>query len=53
MTQTAKNLLAMQETGAQSLGRETDGYALQYSSLENPKDRDPGGLQSRNHKSQT
>ena len=24
---------------AQSLGRETDGYALQYSSLENPKDR--------------
>ena len=39
MTQTAKNLSAMQETRAQFLGREMDGYALQYSSLENPKDR--------------
>ena len=39
MTQMAKNLPAMQETRAQSLGGEGDGYPLQYSSLENPKDR--------------
>ena len=44
MAQTVKNLLAMQETQVQSLGREDplkkgNGYPLQYSCLEKSMDR--------------
>ena len=44
MTQTVKNLPAMQETQVQSLGQEDhlekgNGYLLQYSCLENSMDR--------------
>ena len=38
VTQTVKNLPAMQETRVQSPG-EGNGYPLQYSWLENPMDR--------------
>ena len=43
VAQTVKNLRAIQETQAQSLGREDpsgggNGYLLQYSCLENPMD---------------
>ena len=46
-----KDLPAMQETWGliPGLGRspeEGDGYLLQYSCLENPMDKEPGGLQS-------
>ena len=36
----------MQETQVRSLGWEGNGNPLHYSRLENPVDRDPGGLQS-------
>ena len=39
MAQTVKNLPAMQETPVRSLGREGNGYPLQYSCLENSMDR--------------
>ena len=49
--QIVKGLPAMQETWGliPGLGRspgEGDGFLLQYSCLENPMDREPGGLQS-------
>ena len=51
MVQTVKNLPAMWETWVQSLGwkdplKGEPGNPLQYSCLENPMDRGPGGLQS-------
>ena len=49
VTQTVKNLPAMQETQVQSLRRSPgggDGNPLQYSCLENPQTEKPGGLQS-------
>ena len=50
MAQRLENLLAMQETGVRSLGREDpgkgNGNPLQCSRLENPHgQREPGGLQ--------
>ena len=53
MAQTVKNLSAMQETQAQSLGRERspgegNGYPLWYSCLENSMDR--GAWQATVHK---
>ena len=36
----------MQETGVRYLGQEGNSYLLQYSFLENSKDRGDGGLQS-------
>ena len=59
MAQTVKNLPAMRETWAQSLGWEDPlenwvGNPLQYSCLENPMEEKPGGLQSMGlQKSQT
>ena len=41
-----QNPPAMQETQVRSLGWEGNGNPLRYSCLENPMDRDPGGLQS-------
>ena len=51
VAQMVKDLPAMQETWGliPGLGRspeEGDGYLLQYSCLENPMDKEPGGLQS-------
>ena len=50
VAQMVKDLPAMQETWGliPGLGRspeEGDGYLLQYSCLENPMDKEPGGLQ--------
>ena len=45
MAQTVKNLPAKQETQVLSLGGE-DGSPFQCSCLENPMDREFGGLQS-------
>ena len=49
VTQMVKNLPEKQETWIQSLGWEDSlekKMAIQYSCLENPMDREPGGLQS-------
>ena len=58
MAQLVKNLPAMQETGVLSLGLEDppEKEMTAYSSIlawEIPRTEEPGGLQSRGHKSRT